>query len=494
MRIFALLAITIFLCNFIFGCSKSAPDDENKSAPTTGQGESVIPKTKNNANSSEPQQTSQEVSKAAPIVTYPAYVTAYDIQTPEDEFYYHHLQFLCEGSNLPDWPLVKSLVGLGQDIVDAPQWASIATEAIYTSNQPSTKPITDMVNECAEILGIDAPEIYLKGDDDPNAYVAGLRAPHHLVLTSGLLDLYEESPEELRFIIGHELGHIKSQHIRTHFVGRMFLLSIVGDEGAKASFADDFIASLSIHTLLHWYRESEYSADRAGLLCIGGNLKIAKQALLRLTHQTKPSNKLLDPLHPEFDTDLVLEKQMRIRDQPFVKVFYYLKQFRHSHPFIPERCAALQTWSLTSEYQTIMERKSKPSSKNNLTITSIQINNIPPTDTYVPFVDSGETDPFVRITYAGKSMSTDHLVDKKDATWDSLSKTDTFQEGANVIIELFDYNSALSNKLVGSCLVPIKTDSLGNHEVETDLRFDVQERSTVVELPKVTIKYNLASK
>ncbi|KAA0139152.1 M48 family metalloprotease [Gimesia chilikensis] len=492
MRISSILAV--ILGNFLFGCGNAAPEDEDNKVSTTKAEVSVDQKTSGDAISSEPTHASQEISKPVPIVTYPAYVTAYDIQTPEDEFYYHHLKFLCEGSNFTDWPLVKSLVGLGQDFIDAPQWASIATEAIYTSNQPRAKPITDMVNECAEILGIDAPEIYIKGDNEPNAYVAGLSAPHHLVLTSGLLDLYEESPEELRFIIGHELGHLKAQHIRTHFVGRMFVQSIIGDEAAKVSFADDFIASLSVHTLLHWYRESEYSADRAGLLCIGGNLKVAKQALLRLTHQTKPSNKLLDPLHPEFDTDLVLEKQMRIRDQPFVKVFYYLRQFRHSHPFIPERCAALQTWSLSAEYQTIMERKSKPYSKNNLTITSLEINNIPLTDTYVPGVDSGETDPFVRITYAGESVTTGYIVDTKEATWDSLSKTDPFQDGANIIIELFDYNSVLSNKLVGACLIPIKSVSPGEHEVVTDLRLDIQKRSTVVELPKVKIKYNLASK
>lgn len=123
-------------------------------------------------------------------------------------------------------------------------------------------------------MGIEAPPVHIDGDSRPNAYVAGLQAAHVLVLTSGLLDLYEESPEELRFVIGHELGHIKAGHIRTHFVGRMFIGSMLGDEAAKASFKEEFFAALSIHTLLHWYRESEYSADRAGLLCIGGKVNV----------------------------------------------------------------------------------------------------------------------------------------------------------------------------------------------------------------------------
>lgn len=343
-------------------------------------------------------------------------------------------------------------------------------------------------------MGIEAPPVHIDGDSRPNAYVAGLQAPHVLVLTSGLLDLYEESPEELRFVIGHELGHIKAGQIRTHFVGRMFIGSMLGDEAAKASFMEEFFAALSIHTLLHWYRESEYSADRAGLLCIGGKVNVAKQALLRLLHQTKPSNKLLDPSHPDFDAELVLARQMRIREQPFVKVLAYVRQFRQTHPFLPERCAALQTWALSSDYLTIMERKAKPLSDRKLSITYVQVDNIPKVDTYVPFVDSGETDPFVTITYAGHSKSTDHVVDTTTAKWSSVAVTNPYQDGANVIIELFDYNAALCNRFVGSCLVPLKGISLGEHEAIADLRLDVQDRSTVVDLPKVTIKYTISNK
>jgi Zn-dependent protease with chaperone function len=270
----------------------------------------------------------------------PGYITAYDIMTPEDEFYFHILEKMCSGVDLAEWPLVKELVGLGQNLVDANLLATLANETIDITGQPRAAPIIKMVNECADILQVKAPNVYIDGDSEPNAYVAGLREPHVLVFTSGLLDLYDESPDELRFIIGHELGHIKAKHLKTHFLGSTFVSALVSDRSKNATFKEDFVAALSIGTLLHWYRESEYSADRAGLLCVGGDIKVAKQALLRLIHQTKPSNKLFDPSHPDFDSQLVLKNQLRLRDEPFVKVISYLRQGRQTHPFIPRAGAS----------------------------------------------------------------------------------------------------------------------------------------------------------
>lgn len=302
---------------------------------------------------------------------FPGYVTTYDIMTPEDQFYFHYLNEMCSGGDLAKWPLVKALVSLGHNLVDAKFLASLANETIHISDQPRAAPIVKVVKECADLLQVAAPAVHIKGDSTPNAYVVGMREPHVLVLTSGLLDLFEERPDELRFIIGHEIGHIKAKHLKTHFLASSFVSALVGQRGKEATFKQEFVAALSIGTLLHWYRESEYSADRAGLLCIGGDARVATQALLRLIHKTKPSNKLFDPSHPDFDAQLVLKNQMRLRDEPFVKIISYLRQWQETHPFIPERCAALGMWALTAEYQMIVERPQKMPTTKSLVITEI---------------------------------------------------------------------------------------------------------------------------
>lgn len=432
------------------------------------------------------------VSRSATLASrkIPAYVTAYDIMTPEDEFYFHHLDNMCLGGDLAQWPLVEALVGLGQNLVDANLLANLANETVHVSDQPRAAPIIKMVNECAAILQVTAPPVHIDGSTEPNAYVAGLREPHVLVFTSGLLDLYDESPNELRFIIGHELGHIKAKHLKTHFLGSTLVGAVVGDRSKNVTFKDDFIAALSIGTLLHWFRESEYSADRAGLLCVEGDINVAKQALLRLIHQTKPSNKLFDPSHPDFDAQLVLKNQMRLRDEPFVKVISYLRQGRQTHPFIPERCAALDTWSLSAEFQTIVARPDRILTERSIVVTSIEVKNVPKVDTYVPFVDSGDPDPLVKLTHAGFTGQTSHGVDLVDAVWTKPGIKFTYADEAGLVLELYDYNAALSNTFIGSCLLPIpSTKKTG--VVTADVRLDVLTPSTIVDRPTVTVQYRI---
>jgi Zn-dependent protease with chaperone function len=44
----------------------------------------------------------------------------------------------------------------------------------------------------------------------PNAYTTGFTHPV-VVVTSGLLEIVDD--EELQFILGHELGHVKCGHV-----------------------------------------------------------------------------------------------------------------------------------------------------------------------------------------------------------------------------------------------------------------------------------------
>jgi len=427
---------------------------------------------------------------------FPSYVTSYDIMTPEDEFYFHHLDNLCLGADLADWPLVKSLIGLGQNLVDANMLAAVANETIDTSGQQATARIVAVVNECARLLGVEPPMVVIgpiDGSNEPNACVKGLGEPHVLHLTGGLLDLFDETSEELRFIIGHELGHIKAKHLKTHFLAEELGKALSGPRGQKASFEQHFVAALTVGTLLHWFRESEYSADRAGLICVGGDVRVAQQALLRLVHRTKPSNKLLDPSHPDFDAELVLKNQMRLREEPFVKIVMRFRESWQSHPFIPERCAALQAWARSAEYQTMLERPKTAPADQSLVITSIVVKKIPRVDTYVPLVDSGEADPFAKVTCAGATRETAHSRDLSDADWSDLELSYDFREGAGIILELYDYNSALSNKLIGACLLPVPRGQ-AKGTVRADLRLDMLEPSTIVDRPAVTIEYRIESK
>ena len=61
-----------------------------------------------------------------------------------------------------------------------------------------------------KILDVPEPEMYVTVDPVPNAWTYGHTKPF-ITLTTGLIDML--SDEELFFVIGHEVGHIKAGHV-----------------------------------------------------------------------------------------------------------------------------------------------------------------------------------------------------------------------------------------------------------------------------------------
>src|SRR4051794_25846551 len=118
-----------------------------------------------------------------------------------------------------------------------------------------------LVQDGASILDLpEVPETFVSNSPVPSARTVGIEHPF-LVLSSGLVDLLDE--EELRFVVGHELGHVLSGHavyrsMLDHLLAlsrRVFFMP-VGYLGLRAL----------ITALEEWYRKSELSCDRAGLL------------------------------------------------------------------------------------------------------------------------------------------------------------------------------------------------------------------------------------
>ena len=115
-----------------------------------------------------------------------------------------------------------------------------------------------------KILGVDEPELYVMVDPTPNAFTYGHTRPF-IVLTSGLVDMLDD--EERFFVIAHELGHIKAGHVLYTVLARNIaaVVSLIGQAtlGLGALLGQGLV--LALHD---WYRKSELTADRAGLLCV----------------------------------------------------------------------------------------------------------------------------------------------------------------------------------------------------------------------------------
>lgn len=438
-------------------------------------------------------------AQESPVPTTPEFrrpsgLTAYDFMTDADEFYYHHLSKLCLGGDIAEWPLVRTLATLGADVVDSPALARAANHQINISEQPRARLISQMVDECADLLGVVPPPTYIDGNPVPNAYVTGLATPHMLVITSGLLELYQDTPDELRFVIGHELAHIRCQHLRTLLVARLVVFPIIVRSHAPTQTPlGGVVASVAgltaLGTLTHWFRAAEYSADRGALLCVGGRVDIAQQALARLLHQTRQSNKLMDAKQAAFDVKRLYRDQQDLRHRPLVQLLSFVDQFSASHPFLADRCVALEAWAQSEDYRRLMTRPELP--KLRLAVTGITVRGIPPADLYIPGVDSGETDPLLSVTYAGTTHETERAADKTELQLQDLDFRFSWESGAGVIVDLYDYNTVLPNRLVGSVRLQINNMEPGEFTVEAPLQLDIESPSTVVDLPMVTLTYRL---
>ena len=120
------------------------------------------------------------------------------------------------------------------------------------------------------------PELYI-APGVLNAFTSGVERPL-IVLTSGAVDLL--TPEELLFVIAHEVGHIKSAHVLYYQIAEF--IPVIGEIVGNAMFGigDFFSAGLQM-ALLRWKRMAEYTADRAGLLACR-DAEVALGTLMKL--------------------------------------------------------------------------------------------------------------------------------------------------------------------------------------------------------------------
>ncbi len=107
----------------------------------------------------------------------------------------------------------------------------------------------------------DLPELYVRASPMFNAYTIGLNTPI-IVVDSGLVALLDDD-EEMRFLLGHELGHALSGHA----VYQTLLRRLLGLTGVLYAVPGGALGVRAITAaLMEWSRKAELSADRAGLL------------------------------------------------------------------------------------------------------------------------------------------------------------------------------------------------------------------------------------
>ena len=178
-----------------------------------------------------------------------------------------------------------------------------------------------MADECIEILGMDIPlELYVFPSPQFNAMCFKPEEGRlHVMFSSSLLEGFKE--DELKFVIGHELGHHVYQH---HDIPIGYLLK--GQQPASRRLALELFA---------WSRYAEISADRAGAHC-AQNLEAVARALFKLA-----SGLTSDFVQFDLQEFLKQVSEMQLFDDEPGKSAPKQDWFS-THPFSPMRVKALE--------------------------------------------------------------------------------------------------------------------------------------------------------
>jgi len=198
-----------------------------------------------------------------------------------------------------------------------------------------------LLTEAGATLDADElPEMFVSASPFFNAMTIGMDKPV-IVLNSALVDLLDE--EELRFVIGHELGHAMSGHaLYQSLLWRLVSMAALFNAIPMGGLSIRMI----IAALMEWSRKAELSADRAGLLAT------QDPATAFRAHMKIASGGHVDNLDQTsfFAQGAEYAGATDIRDS----VLKLLLIERRSHPFPVSRAAELRTWVDSGAYTAVL--------------------------------------------------------------------------------------------------------------------------------------------
>jgi Zn-dependent protease with chaperone function/uncharacterized RDD family membrane protein YckC len=170
-----------------------------------------------------------------------------------------------------------------------------------------------VVDECARRMRMPTPHAFVRDDPFVPVVAIGIGEPYAVVLSAQYVEHFAD--DELRFLIGRELGHIAAGHTRL-----TSLLSANGRENGVIALAFG-----------SWLRRIDYTADRIGLLCCG-SLDAAIRAIAVSTFGS---------VGRKIDLAAFAEQLKELHQEPSLR----MAEWTASTPYATNRIAALHRFA-----------------------------------------------------------------------------------------------------------------------------------------------------
>ncbi|MCG8928475.1 M48 family metallopeptidase [Lentzea sp. CC55] len=211
-------------------------------------------------------------------------------------------------------------------------------------------------NEVAAAFDLqEVPELFVRHSPLVNAQTRGIDKPF-IVLNSALVERFDR--EQLRWVVGHEMGHAMSGHgLYNTILDRLLGLRYTMGWNPAGTFAMRAV----IAALYEWQRKTELSCDRAGLLA-GQDPQAALRVHLAFAGDTGDQVDIASFLEQakEYEGEDIRDSILKLLDNE-----------QRSHPLAVVRAAELQRWAASEEYREILTgtypRREDDHPTNNLT-------------------------------------------------------------------------------------------------------------------------------
>src|SRR5436309_1772170 len=183
------------------------------------------------------------------------------------------------------------------------------------------------------------PDLFVSQTPFVNAGAYGMDQPF-IVINSGALKLLDD--DEMRTLLGHELGHIMSGHALYHTI----LIIILFVSANFLPFLTSLVLAPVRFALLEWYRKSELSSDRAGLIATQD-----PPASMRMFLKMAGGG---DMKQMDLNEFLAQAKEYEETGGAVDRIFQILNTLERTHPFNTLRAAELQRWIEAGHYERIL--------------------------------------------------------------------------------------------------------------------------------------------
>jgi Zn-dependent protease with chaperone function len=191
--------------------------------------------------------------------------------------------------------------------------------------------------EAARTLDVEPYPLYVQKGYTLNAFAFGMQKPF-IVLNSLTVDELDDN--ELRFVLGHELGHVLSGHtLYLTMMVVLYQLSLVGFPIVGLA------ARAVLMALMEWHRKAELSCDRAGILAVQ-DPEAAMRTMLKFAGGHADQTNLAD--------FIAQAEEYRETGDLADQVFKVLNVLALTHPAPVIRVAEMRNWFESGAYERVL--------------------------------------------------------------------------------------------------------------------------------------------